>query len=100
VLEGMLIGLVIVALAQLPWLLFLLLREQPAGGGGGGGTRRDEPPQAPLEPHFDWDSFEDHFREFTQNQQTFGQYRPRQSENASAATEPGAEEGWDGRISG
>ena len=99
-LEGMLIGLVIMALAQLPWLLWLLLREQPAGGGGGGGTRRDEPPQAPLEPNFDWDSFEDHFREFTQTQQTFGQYRPRESENAHAAAESEAEDDWNGLLPG
>ncbi|HXY73225.1 MAG TPA: hypothetical protein VEM41_11825 [Actinomycetota bacterium] len=82
--EGMLIGLVIVAVAQLPWLLWLLLREQPSGGGGGG-TKRDDPPKAPpLEPQFDWDSFEDNFRAFTQDQATFGQYRPAKREDATS----------------
>ena len=80
--EGMLIGLVIVAVAQLPWLLWLLLRDQPSGGGGGG-TKRDEPPKAPpLEPQFDWDSFEDNFRAFSQDQVTFGEYRPATREDA------------------
>jgi len=80
--EGMLIGLVIVAVAQLPWLLWLLFREQPSGGGGGG-TRRQDPPKAPLEPQFDWDSFEDNFRAFTQDQVTFGGYRPTKREDVT-----------------
>ena len=77
--EGMLIGLVIVAVAQLPWLLWLLLRDQPSGGGGGG-TKREDPPKAPLEPQFDWDSFEDNFRAYSQDQVTFGEYRPKRED--------------------
>ena len=80
--EGMLIGLVIVAVAQLPWLLWLLFREQPSGGGGGG-TRRQDPPKAPLEPQFDWDSFEDNFRAYTQDRVTFGEYRPTQRDDVT-----------------
>ena len=80
--EGMLIGLVIVAVAQLPWLLWLLLRDQPSGGGGGG-TKREDPPKAPLEPQFDWDSFEDNFRAYTQREVTFGEYRPTAREDVT-----------------
>jgi hypothetical protein len=65
-LQGMVLAIVIVALAQLPWLVWLWVRERPQQGGGGGGTRRDEiPPQPPQQPDFDWDSFEDDFRAFT-----------------------------------
>ena len=81
--EGMLIGLVIVAVAQLPWLLWLLFREQPSGGGGGG-TKRVDPPKAPLEPLWDWDRFEDNFRAYTQDQGTFGDYRPTKREDVTA----------------
>ena len=64
-LQGMLLAIVIVALAQLPWLVWLWVRERPQGGGGGG-TKRDEiPPQPPQQPDFDWTSFEDDFRAFT-----------------------------------
>jgi hypothetical protein len=64
-LEGMLLAIVIVALAQLPWLVWLFVRERPESGGGGGGTKRDEiPPQPPREPDFDWSSFEDDFRAY------------------------------------
>jgi hypothetical protein len=65
-LQGMLLAIVIVALAQLPWLVWLWVRERPQSGGGGGGTKRDEiPPQPPHQPDFDWDSFEDNFRAYT-----------------------------------
>ena len=80
--EGMLIGLVIVAVAQLPWLLWLLFHDQPSGGGGGG-TRRVDPPQAPLEPQFDWDRFEDNFRAYSQDQVTFGGYQPTKREDVT-----------------
>ena len=64
-LQGMLLAIVIVALAQLPWLVWLWVRERPQGGGGGG-TRRDEiPPRPPQQPDFDWNTFEDDFRAFT-----------------------------------
>ena len=54
-LQGMLLAIVIVALAQLPWLVWLWVRERPQPGGGGGGTKRDEiPPQPPHQPDFDW----------------------------------------------
>ena len=65
-LEGMLLAIVIVALAQLPWLVWLFVRErpQPDGGGGGGSKRGQDPPQSPLEPSFDWDAFEDDFHSY------------------------------------
>jgi hypothetical protein len=64
-LEGMLLAIVIVALAQLPWLVWLSVRERPEPGGGGGGSKRGQgPPLSPLEPSFDWDSFEDDFHSF------------------------------------
>jgi hypothetical protein len=64
-LQGMLLAIVIVALAQLPWLVWLWVRERPQGGGGGGTPRDEIPPQPPQQPDFDWTSFEDDFRAFT-----------------------------------
>ena len=50
-LQGMLLAIVIVALAQLPWLVWLWVRERPQTGGGGGGSKRDDgPPPPPRQP--------------------------------------------------
>jgi hypothetical protein len=66
-LQGMLLAIVIVALAQLPWLVWLWVREKPQAGGGGGGSKRDggPPPAPPVDPGIDWDSFEEDFRAYT-----------------------------------
>jgi hypothetical protein len=65
-LQGMLLAIVIVALAQLPWLVWLWVRERPQTGGGGGGSKRDDgpPPAPPVDPGVDWDSFEEDFRAY------------------------------------
>jgi hypothetical protein len=66
-LQGMLLAIVIIALAQLPWLVWLWVRERPQTGGGGGGSKRDggPPPAPPVDPGVDWDSFEEDFRAYT-----------------------------------
>src|SRR5438067_1854371 len=67
-LEGMLLAIVIIALAQLPWLVWLYVRERPQPGGGGGGSKRgQDPPHSPPEPSFNWDAFETDFRAFARS---------------------------------
>ena len=61
-LEGMLIALVIAAVAQLPWLIWSLFSDRRDWRGGGG--QPDEPTPPPIEPIFDWEGFEQQFRSF------------------------------------
>lgn len=63
-LEGMLIAVVIAAVAQMPWLVWVWIRERPTGGGGGGAASSSRPPEPPLDSEFDWERFEDGFRVF------------------------------------
>jgi hypothetical protein len=63
VLEGMLIAIVIAAVAQMPWLIWVWIRERPTGGGGGSAPS-SRPPEPPLNSEFDWEGFEDGFRVF------------------------------------
>ncbi len=93
-LEGMLLAIVIMALAQLPWLVWLYVRERPRPGGGGGGSKRgQDPPQSPLEPSFDWDSFEDDFHSFAWAER---QRALREQSEPASATGPGADVSPDG----
>jgi hypothetical protein len=66
VLEGMLIAIVIAAVAQMPWLIWAWIRERPTGGGGGSGPS-NRPPEPPLNSEFDWEGFEDGFRVFAES---------------------------------
>jgi hypothetical protein len=96
-LQGMVLAIVIVALAQLPWLVWLWVRERPQQGGGGGGTKRDEiPPQPPQQPDFDWTSFEDDFRAFTAWQRWTTPVEKRSP--ASAQDPSGQADGADGLL--
>ena len=93
-LEGMLLAIVIVALAQLPWLVWLFVRERPQPGGGGGGSKRgQDPPQSPLEPSFDWDAFEDDFHSYAWAQR---QRALREQSEPAPATGQGADVAPDG----
>ena len=62
-LEGMLIALAIAAVAQLPWLIYGLVSGDKDDRGGGGKSEPRSP--EPLEPQFDWESFEQGFRAHT-----------------------------------
>ena len=93
-LEGMLLAIVIAALAQLPWLVWLFVRERPQPGGGGGGSKRgQDPPQSPLEPSFDWDAFEDDFHSYAWAQR---QRALREQSEPAPATGQGADVAPDG----
>jgi hypothetical protein len=63
-LEGMMIALVIAAVAQLPWLIYGLFTDR-RDHRGGGGKADDQPAPQPIEPRFDWEQFEDGFRAYS-----------------------------------